>query len=385
MQKPTGYLAAGLTISAVLTACGTTNEGAVSDSGPIRIAFMDILSGPQAVTGGDNSLKLAIEEINAAGGVKGRKLEYKKFDTDITPEAAARATNLALDYKPSVIIGYGVSSGLRASVAAVNKAGVPVIHGTLAKLTSPDSLKTKLTFRIGPTTTQYALAANSYLFNDLGVKKLTIVHTQDAAPTEGAAAIIADAKRVGVATVERAVPPTTTDLTEPVLAAKGSDAIWEWGYATTDALMVKQAAQNNVGVPIMTFSVGTAALRGLIPKDLLTDKITSVSSCAPYALDGERPKQYMAAYQKAFGESPTDANSPRYYDAVYLLKAAIEKAGSADPQKVAGAIEQTTLQGACGEIKADEHHNLIHDIPIIKWTGGSPQLVKLVEDIKSDF
>jgi len=385
MKKLTGHLAAGLALSAVLGGCGANGESGDADNGPIRIAFMDILTGPQATTGGDNSLKLAIDEINEAGGINGRKLEYKKFDTNITPEAAARATNLALDYKPSAIIGYGVSAGLRASVTAINKAGVPVIHGTLAKLTSPESLGTKLTFRIGPTTTQYALAANSYFFNDLGVKKLAVVHTQDAAPSEGAAAIIADAKKAGVTTTERAVPPTVTDLTEPVLAAKGSDAIWEWGYATTDALLVKQAAQNDVDLPVMTFSISTAATRGLVPKELLTDKIMNVSSCAPYVLEGERSKHFMELYRKTYGEEPTDANSPRYYDAVYLVKAAIEKAGSANPQKVATAIEQTTLEGACGTLKSDEHHNLMHDIPIVKWTGGTPQLVKLVQNISSDF
>lgn len=385
MKKPTGHLAAGLAICAVLAGCGAPAESGEAESGPIRIAFMDILTGPQALTAGDYSLKLAVDEINAAGGINGRKLEYKKFDTNITPEAAVRATNLAIEYKPSVMIGYGVSSGLRASVNAINKAGVPVIHGTLAKLTSPESLGTKLTFRLGPTTTQYALAANSYFFGDLGVKNLTIIHTQDAAPTEGAAAIIADAKAKGVTTTERAVPPTVTDLTEPVLAAKGSDAIWEWGYATTDALIVKQTAQNNVDLPIMTFSVSAAATRGLIPKDLLTDKVLSVSSCAPYVLPGERSKHFMDLYRKTYNEEPTDANAPRYYDAVYLLKAAVEKAGSSDPQKVATAIEQTTLEGACGELKADANHNLIHDVPIIKWPAGKPELAKLAEDIESDF
>jgi branched-chain amino acid transport system substrate-binding protein len=346
---------------------------------------MGILTGPNAVPGNTNAFELAISEINAAGGINGRKIEFKKFDTNITPEATARATSLALQYKPSVFIGFSVSAGLKASINSINAAGIPVIHGTLAKLTSPASLGSKLTFRMGPTTSQYASAADSYLFGQLGVKKLTVIHTEDSAPTEGAKAIATDAGAKGVSVVERGVAPTATDLTEPVLAAKGSDAIWTWGYATTDALTVKQAAQNKVDVPIMTFSVGNAARVGLIPPSLLTDKITSVSSCAPYAVKSDGAVKFMAAYQAKYGTQITDALEPRWYDAVYLFKNAVLKAGSANPAKVAEALKSASFDGVCGPEKADANNNLLHNVPIVKWTGTKPTLVVNQQDVTSAF
>jgi branched-chain amino acid transport system substrate-binding protein len=391
MRVPVKFVNLGLALVLLVTACGggSTASPTVSGTGPIRIALMGIFSGANFTPGADNAFKLAVDEINAGGGVAGRQIEYREFDTGITPQGAIAATSLALQYQPTLFIGYGISAGLKASIDAVNSAGVPVIQGTLASLTSPKSLGSDLTFRMYATTAQFATAADGYLLGTLGVKKMMIINTADSAPTEGGQYIQADADKAGVTTMHRSVSPSVTDLTEPVLAAQGMNAgaIWEWGYATTDALVTKTAAANGFTGNIMTFTAGSAARNGLIPTSLLTDKVNGVNPCAPYALTATNPqaKTFVAAYKAKFGIEVNDSVSSTYYDAVYLFKEALLAAGSSDPKAVAAKLKTIDHHGICGEEKADANHNLIHDVQILKFTGGTPSLVKNIQNIPSPF
>jgi branched-chain amino acid transport system substrate-binding protein len=401
VHKRSIAIAAGVAAIALLAAGCSSSKGSGSGSGsssaaggstvasasgtPIRIAVMGILSGANAVKGYDNAFKMGVDEINASGGILGHPIEYKEFDTDITPQGAVNATNLAIDYKPSVIFGYGVSAGLKASVPAINAAGIPVIHGTLASLTSPDSLGSKLTFRLEPTTAQFAAAADKYLFTTQGVKSMVEINTQDSAPTEGATYIAADAKAAGVSLTQRAVSPTVTDLTEPVLAAKGKDAIWEWGYATTDALLVKTAAANGYTGQIMTFSAGAAARTGLLPVNLLSDKIHAVAACAPYASTDAAATKFDAAYKAKYSADPDDTTNAQLYDSLYLFKNAAIAAKSTDPAAIATQLSSVDYKGVCGEEKSDANHNLMHSVPILSFPGGKPTQVVLQDNLTSPF
>ena len=390
MRVPVKLVNAGLALVLLLTACGagsTPGPATVSGTGPIRIALMGIFGGASAIPGSDNAFKMAVDEINASGGVGGRQIEYKEFNTDITPQGAVNATSLALQYQPSAFIGYSVSAGLKASIDALNNANVPVIHTTLASLTSPKSLGTDLSFRMYATTAQFAAAADGYLIDTVGVKRMMIVNTADSAPTEGSGYIQLDADKNGVTTQHRSVSPTVTDLTEPVLAAKAmnAQAIWEWGYGTTDGLMTKTAAANGFTGNIMTFSAGSAARTGLIPAALLTDKVNAVNPCAPYVLQTAEAKKFTAAYKTKYGTEVNDSVSATWYDAVYLLKDAMLAAGSSDPKAIAAKLKTVDHKGICGDEKADANHNLIHAVQILKYSGGVPVLVKDVQNLQSPF
>jgi branched-chain amino acid transport system substrate-binding protein len=388
MRKLVRLVAAGITLALVGSACGGPSGAPVSNTvGPIRIALMGTFSGASYNPLSYNGFKLAVDEINSAGGIKGRQVEYKEFDTGFTPQGAVNATSLALQYQPTVFIGYSISAGLKASIDLVNSSGVPVLHSTLASLTSPKSLGSELTFRIYATTAQFAAAADGYLFETLKVKRMMIINTEDSAPTEGAQYIGVDANKAGVTTQKRSVSPTVTDVTEPILAAKNlnAQAIWSWGYPTTDALVAKTAAANGYSNYIMTFSVGSAARNNLIPTSLLTDKLMGVNPCAPYAIDTPEAKKFVSAYKAKFGVDLNEATSGQYYDAVYVLKDAIEQAGSSEPTAVAAKLAKTDHKGVCGEVKTDANHNMIHSVQILKFTGGQPSLVKNVQNLATLF
>lgn len=409
-SKKYARLAAVAGAAVLVTSCSSSKNsttsptsspsGSVSPSGsgsastnassgpPIKIAYMSILSGAFATPGSDNGFKLAVDEINASGGIMGRQIEYKEFNTDITPQGAVTATQLALQYHPDMVIGYGVSAGLKASSAALNSAGVIVIDNTLDQLTSPSSLGSQLTFRMSLTTAQFASGADRYLFQQENVKKMMVVNTSDAAPTDGANSILADAKNAGVQTQHQSVSPTATDLTAPALAAKsmGADAVWEWGYPTTDGLFIKTAAANGYSGDIMTFSAGAAAAAGLIPKSLLTNKIFSVPvNCAPEVLTTPAAQKYDSAYKAKYGAPPSSAIANEDYDAVNLYAAAVEQAKSFDAKAVAGALSGLDFQGVCGEEKSDSNHNLEHSLTLVNFPNGQESLAQLVTNIVSPY
>jgi branched-chain amino acid transport system substrate-binding protein len=349
---------------------------------------MGIFSGPYSVTGGDDGFKLAVDQINATGGILGRRVEFKEFNTDITAEGASSATALALGYHPDVVIGYGVSAGLVAAAKALDRSGVLVIDNTLDATTSAKALGSQLYFRMSLTDPQFAIGADQYLFRNLGVTRMMVINTNDAAPSQGAAVILGDATAQGVQTMHESVSPEVTDLTSEILAAKafGAQAIWEWGYPTTDGLLIKQAAANGYNGYLMTFSAEVAASAGLIPTSLLTGRIFALSGeGAPQVSGSSASQAYRSAFTSKFDVTPSTAVSNCNYDALYLYRQAATDAGSADPLAVGAALRKADYQGVCGQERSDSNQDLLHTLDILSFPGAKETLAGTVTNIASPF
>jgi ABC-type branched-subunit amino acid transport system substrate-binding protein len=274
------------------------------------------------------------------------------------------------------------------TLVALFAAGVVVISNTLDQIVSDKSLGSDLYFRMSLTTSQFATAADDYLFQKEGVKKLMVINTDDAAPTDGASYILADAKSRGISTQHQAVAVTATDLTEQVLAAKssGAGAIWEWGYPTTDGLLIKTAAANGYNGDIMTFSAESAAASGLIPKSLLTNHVLSVPvNCAPEVLNTSGAQAYDSAYAAKYGKPPTSAIANEDYDAVELYKLAVEKAGTTTSKAVGSAMGTVSYNGACGLDQSDSFHNFEHSISLLNFPGGTEALADEVTNVPAQW
>lgn len=388
MRKRVGFMSLGAMLAVVVTACGSGQSATTShDVGPIRIAVMGSFSGQLYTPGAHDAFKMAVEEVNSAGGISGRKIEYKEFDVGYTPQGGVNGTSLAMKYQPTVFMGFTTSTTLKAPIDMINEAGVPVIHTTLPSLTSPKSLGSKVTFRLSTDTAQYAFGADDYLYNTLGVKRIMLINTDDVAPTEGGTYLVTDAIKAGATYQHRTIPVNATDLTEAVLAAKAmkAEAIWEWGYPTVDGLLVKTAAANGYDGYIMTFSAASAARTGVIPISMLTDKVLAVNTCVPYVLSTPEAKKFVAAFKAKYGRDVTDSVISTLYDAVYIYRDAVTAAGTSEPKAVAAQLEKIDRKGVCGDEKTDANHNLIHSVELIKYTGGTPVLVKDVQKVPSPY
>src|SRR5258706_5200859 len=110
-----------------LAACGI----AFAPQGPVQIVGLMELSGPGATAGTnfDNGVKLAVKEINAAGGILGRKIEYTSMDTQSAPQTAKALAQKAVDQGAYVVMGPVFSGSIIVSMAETRKAEIPNFTG----------------------------------------------------------------------------------------------------------------------------------------------------------------------------------------------------------------------------------------------------------------
>ena len=102
-----------------------------AQSGPVKLAYLGEISGQLAVSGGNfrDGVMLAVEEINAAGGIAGRKIDLTLYDTQSTPSVARAQVQKALDGEPYAILGPVLSGNVKATMQLMAQAEVPHLIG----------------------------------------------------------------------------------------------------------------------------------------------------------------------------------------------------------------------------------------------------------------
>ena len=194
----------GSAAGAVSLASGLASP-AIAQSEPIRIGYLPALTGPSSSTGiGINrGTLLAVDEINAAGGIGGRKIELIVRDTQSDPTKAVNAVaELTGRQKVSVVWGPLNSGEALAATPLIARNGVPQLHPCWVD-SLIDVKKYPMAFRNAPTNTQVGGAANHYVVDVLKLKKV---------------AVISDTTGYGTASVEAYVP---------MLKAKGAEVVYQ--------------------------------------------------------------------------------------------------------------------------------------------------------------
>src|SRR5262250_38050 len=165
------------TAATTVAAATGVNRPAIAQTEPIRVGYLPALTGPSSSTGiGINrGTELAVKEINAAGGVKGRQIELIVRDTQSDPTKAVNAsTELTRRHKVHVMWGPLNSGEALAATPLIARDGVPQVHPCwVDALTDPK--KYPLAFRNAPTNQQIGGAANHYVVNILKAKKVAVI------------------------------------------------------------------------------------------------------------------------------------------------------------------------------------------------------------------
>ena len=210
--------------------------GAVAQD-TIRIGWLSSLTGPlsSAAIAENQGVQFAVEEINKAGGVNGRKLELITRDTAGDPTKAVNlAKQLAFTEKVHFIIGPVNSGESLATVPIVARAGIPnLIIGTVDELV--DAKKYPNAFRAINTNRQWIEAANHYALNVIKRRKVAVIGDTSGYGTSSAKTAAELLKKAGVKPVYSVlIDPNKTDLTDEMNKAKaaGADVIMPWSAAT---------------------------------------------------------------------------------------------------------------------------------------------------------
>ena len=332
-----------------LAACGggsASAGGSQSDSGPITIGVVSALSGSGAESGQYkvNGAQLAVDEINAAGGVLGRKLQLSTVDDQTTNAGTVTAFSKLTSANVPVVIGPIRSTEVQAIFPDINRSDVPVvIGGTDPKLTHQGS---KWVFRARPNDTYSAQVIAKFGVKDKSVKKWAVIHSTDAFGTGGDAAVVPDIKKYGGSVVlDQGYPNHNQDFTSVVLALKQSGAqglVTYCTYATDCGVLAKQIQQQNLS---LTW-VGSPSLSDVTALKLAGPALYGTFSVADFATDanpqaGTFTQKYMAKYH-----IQPDNYSSWAYDAVNVIAKAIQSQKSAKPDAIAKGLR--AIQGYKG-------------------------------------
>src|SRR5438105_10288680 len=244
---------------------------AIAAKDPILIGYLPALTGPSSSTGvGINrGVQMAVQEINAAGGVDGRQIELISRDTQSDPTKAVNgAAELTKGHKVNVVFGPINSGEAIPVVPLLARANVPQLHPCWVDQLA-DAKKYPLCFRNGPTNQQIGGAANRYVVEVLKKRKVAVVSDTTGYGTASVNAYVPMLKQIGADVVyQNHVDAANPDLKPEVLRmqAAGVEAIMPWSVnAGFLSRLINTRGQMGWDVPI----VGQTTLGSGQTKDLL--------------------------------------------------------------------------------------------------------------------
>ncbi len=348
---------------------------------PIKIGLMAESTGANADAGTYqiNGAKLALEEINKAGGVLGRPLELKIEDNQSTnPGSVLAVSKLASGGDITALIGSVRSTQIQAVAPTVIKAGLPmVIGGTDYGLTHSGN---PWLFRARPHDGYSAKVIADYGVNTLKLKKWAIVHSTDAFGNGGKNNLIEALKALGVTpVVVQGFTSNSQDFTPIVLAIKqsGADVVSTYIANSTDvgifSKQLRQLGGNIAWVGSPSISTDTAMKLGV-------EALYGTYSIADFAVGSSPEAQAFAKKYKDKYNLEPDLYSSWAYDAVNILASAIKSANSTKPDAIKKGIHSIKgYKGVEGTYTFDENGDGLHGYNIVKNEQGKIVYVKHID------
>ena len=360
-------------VGAMMLIGGCGKSGEVAKPETIKIGGMAPLTGALAIYGvtTTNGAELAVKEINENGGVLGKKIEYVMLDTKGDSTEAVMAYNKLVDEKVAGIIGEVTSKPTLAVAEVAVQDNMPLITptGTQVDITEVGPNIFRVCF-----TNPYqgkVLAITSK--ERLGANTVAVMLNNSSDYSDGIAkAFIEESEKLGMKVMgvegyadgDKDFRPQLTKL-----AAMNPDAILIPEYYEQAALIATQARE----VGVKSIFVGSDGWDG-IAKTLDQSAYAAIENSHftnHFSMEdqSEKIQDFLKDYREAYKEDPS-AFSALGYDAVYMMKSAIEKAGSTDKQKIVDALKGIEYDGVTGYLTFDDHNNPIKAVTVLKIENG---------------
>ena len=339
---------------------------------PIKIGVLFVMSGPMGGYGkhGTHAVQMAIDEINAGGGILGRKVEALYEDTKLKPDIATEITKkFIFQDRVDFIIG-PTSSAVAVPVSNIANENKKILVLTQAAANSmTDAQFGRYQFAVLSNAMMHS-RSGAYVMASKPYKRWMVIGPNYNYGHESWAAFKDKLKelRPDVEFVGEAWPKLTEQDFKPfiqkIIEAK-PDAVWSplWGMDAVN--FIKQALPEKLFDKIKFAFPDGAALETLVP--LGRDMPEGLFVAARYFFltpDSGINRAFVKAYQDRFKELP-DYMAQETYAGVYFLKAAIERAGSTDAEKIVQAVEREPLAWETPEgwkIMRKEDHSVVEDV-----------------------
>ncbi|MER7500813.1 branched-chain amino acid ABC transporter substrate-binding protein [Nonomuraea pusilla] len=357
---PLKSIAALAAISLLTAGCGQGLLGGASDgdkqAGPIVLGMLIPQSGSEAAIGPymSNAAQLAIDEINAKGGVLGRKLELKTADDACDAQSASAGANKLVTEGVAVSVGGYCSGATLPTLPIFGKAGIPMIIPAANSQELVDQ-KLKHVFLINGTGSQQATAAQKWIAKQ-GGSRVVLMHDNTSYSKDIALRTkeLLGAQAVAV----EAVTPKESDYSANVtnVLSHKPDFVYWTGYFQEGGLIIRQLRQAGYKGSIMVGDGSVSPKLAEIAGASTAEGVYATMTQTPDTIQGA--SGWIDAYKKKFGSEP-GPYSNQSYDAVRLAAEAITKAGGTDGAKVISALEAMDgFQMFSGPLKFTPEHTL---------------------------
>lgn len=357
---------------AMVFSFGACTKKAEKKAEPIKIGAILAETGPASFLGGPEArtLRMLVEETNAAGGILGRPVEMIIKDSQANPEnAISFAKQLIEEDKVVAILGPSTSGETMKIKGIMEEASTPLVSCAAAEvIVNPVA---KYVFKT-PQKDSYAVQMIYGKMKEMGIKKLGILTGNTGFGGAGKKQLEAAAAEYGLEiAISEVYDKKSTDLTAEVTKVKaaGVEAVVNWSIVPAQAIVAKNMKQIGLDVPLFQShgfgnikyveAAGVAAEGIIFPAGRLLIAGTLPEGHPQKAVVSKYKADYEGKYQE---EASTFGGHA--YDAFVILRAAITKAGSTDKAAVRDAIE--SLQGLVGtggvfSFSAEDHNGLSID------------------------
>jgi len=347
----------------------------LAQQGPIQIIGLVELSGTGATAGTnfDNGVKLAVKEINASGGILGRKIEYQSWDTQTAPQTAKALAQKAVDQGAYVVMGPVFSGSIIVSMAETRRAEIPnFTGGEAANITEQGN---PYIFRTSFTQATAMPKVARYLKDQVKARSVAVMWVNNDFGKGGRDAITKALNAEGIkVAADISTDPGQVDFSGPVLKAKQSnaDALFVYTNEEESARALRELKKQGYDKPI----VGETTLTGQKVIELAGDAANGAVAHVGLTVDAPQPqiKAFDEKFQKAYNYK-SDHNGMKGYSGMYVVKAVTEKVGKVDPKAFAKAMHGATIlvkdqPGVLLDVHFDDKGDLDRESFLVKVVNG---------------
>lgn len=338
-------------------AAGGTSTESTASGETFKIGSIGPITGGAALYGTAvmNGIQIAVDEINAAGGINGYQIEYKFEDDQHDAEKSVNAYNSLKDWGMQMLVGTVTTTPC---VAVADKTAEDGMFQLTPSASSTDVIANDNVFQVCFTDPNQGTASAQYIAeNGLATKVAVIYNSSDVYSSGIEATFVKEAESQGLEVVadEAFTEDSKTDFSTQLQAAQsaGAELVFLPFYYTEASIVLTQA--NSMGYDPIFFGVdGMDGILGVENFD--TSLAEGVMLLTPFAADAddEATQEFVKKYEDAYGETPIQFAADGY-DAVYIVKAAAEAAGITPDMSVSDigtamseAMTTITVDGVTG-------------------------------------
>jgi branched-chain amino acid transport system substrate-binding protein len=369
-------------ISALLLGM-TLAQPLLAQTQSVKISGLVELSGTGTTSGTNfnDGVKLAVKEINGAGGILGRTIDYTASDTQSQPQVAKALAVKAIDDGAYVVMGPVFSGSILVSMAETRRAEIPnFTGGEAAGITQQGN---PFIFRTSFTQATAMPKVARYLKETLNARTVAIIWVNNDFGKGGRDVFLKAIEPLGIKMIaDISTDPGQLDFSGAVLKAKqaNADVLFAYSNEEESARLLRELRKQGYDKPV----VGETVLTSQKVVELAGDAANGAIAHVGLTADAPSPgiQTFAAKFQKEYGYRP-DHNALKGYTGMYIVKAVTEKIGKFDPKLFAQTMHGIKLSakdypGILMDVSFDNNGDLDRESFMTKVVNGKQQVIAVL-------